>query len=264
MRLNSTPRRSISLALTLALLPALALAAPRKKPKKPAKPAATKPEPAKPIVEPTPDPTEEPTEPKRGATPTAPTSPTGSTAGGAGSGNGPAPVEPPKPVEPVSQGTDVDTLRQEYLSLRDELFKSRARANAVSSQLYSTRVTIKLAYTTGRYYNPTKVSIRLDGASVYDDASGAIAKDDGVRFTGFVAPGRHVLTFRIEAAGKDDDSFSSATEAQVTVKAVAGKDLVITGKARDTGDIAYAWKREERGSYGLAIDVGVKTEKAPK
>ena len=93
---------------------------------------------------------------------------------------------------------DVDTLRQEYLSLRDELFKSRARANTVASQLYSTRIQIKLNYTSGRYYNPARSQIRLDGASVYDNASGAIATDDGIRFEGYVAPGRHVITFRVE------------------------------------------------------------------
>ena len=49
-------------------------------------------------------------------------------------GGGAEPTDKPPANEP-----DVDSLRQEYLSLRDELFKSRARANAVASQLYSTR-----------------------------------------------------------------------------------------------------------------------------
>lgn len=184
----------------------------------------------------------------------------------------PAPAPPPtpaadsKPEPPADKdaGGDVDQLRQEYLALRDELFKSRARAATVASQLYTTRVAIKLTYTTGRYYNPTKVSIRLDGASVYDDATGAIAKDDGVRFEGYVAPGRHVVTFRVEATGKDDDSFTSMTETQLVVKAVAGKDLVVSGRAHDSGDIAYAWKREEHGNYGLGIDTAVKAVAAPK
>jgi hypothetical protein len=159
------------------------------------------------------------------------------------------------------EGTDVDSLRQEYLSLRDELFKSRARANAVASQLYSTRIQVKLTYTTGRYYNPAKSSIRLDGANVYEDATGAIAGDDGVRFDGYIAPGRHLITFRVEATGKDDDSFTSATESQIVVKAVAGKDLIVAARAKDSGDIAYEWKRTEKGSYGLGIDVAVKTAK---
>ena len=121
-------------------------------------------------------------------------------------------------------------------------------------------MTIKLTYTTARYYTPAKASIRLDGASVFEDTSSGIAGDDNVRFDGYVAPGRHLVTFHIEATGKDDDSFTSVTETQIVVKAVANKDLVVSAKAKDGGDIAYEWKRKERGTYGLGIDVVVKTE----
>jgi hypothetical protein len=179
----------------------------------------------------------------------------------AGTSVDPGTARPEGAADKPADGPDVDSLRQEYLSLRDELFKSRARANAVASQLYSTRIQVKLTYTTGRYYNPAKASIRLDGANVYEDATGAIAGDDGVRFDGYIAPGRHLLTFHVEATGKDDDTFTSTTESQIVVKAVPGKDLMIAAKARDSGDIAYEWKRSERGSYGLGIDVSVKTAK---
>ncbi len=222
---------SARLVALLALVPSLAIAAPRKPAKKPPKkPAPTEPAPAPDVVS---DPT---------------------------AGDATKPAEPAAEAKPA-EGPDVDSLRQEYLSLRDELFKSRARANAVASQLYSTRVQVKLTYTTGRYYNPAKASIRLDGANVYENASGAIAGDDGIRFDGYVAPGRHLITFRVEATGKDDDSFTSATENQIVVKAVAGKDLVVAARAHDTGDIAYEWKRSEKGNYGLGIDVAVRTAK---
>lgn len=240
--------RLVSIAL-VGLMANVAVAGNSKKP--PRKPRTTKPTPTPAPTEPTPPPTEPtPTEPATAPSPapTPPATPAPPT---------PAPTESKSEASATSE-PDVDALRQEYLGLRDELFKSRARANTVASQLYSTRMSIKLTYTTARFYNPTKVSIRLDGASVYDDATGAIAKDDGVRFDGYVAPGRHVITYRVEAAGKDDDSFTSTTETQLVVKAVAQKDLVVSGKAHDTGDIAYAWKRGESGSYGLGIDTSVR------
>jgi hypothetical protein len=59
--------------------------------------------------------------------------------------------------------------------------------------------------------------------------------------------------------GKDDDTFVSTTESSIVVKAVANKDLLVTAKAKDSGDIAYEWKKKEKGSYGLGIDVNVKT-----
>jgi len=234
------------------LVPALALAAPR---------GHHRPKPAK--TEPKPEVKPEPTTPVD----------TGSAAGSAGSaamapqtapatpapasGSAAAPEVKPEPAPET--GADVDSLRAEYLSLRDELFKSRARANAVASQLYSTRITIKFTWTSARYYGVSKASVRLDGATVYEDAGGAIANDDGVRFDGYVAPGRHLVTFHVEATGKDDDSFTSSTESQIVVKAVAQKDLAVTAKAHDNGDIAYQWKRAEHGSYGLGIDVAVKS-----
>lgn len=156
---------------------------------------------------------------------------------------------------------DVDALRQEYLQLRDELFKSRARASTLSSQLYTTKISIRFAFTTGRHYGVNKATIRLDGASVYDDAEGAVGTDDAIRFEGYVAPGKHLLTFRIETTGKDDDRFTSSQEVTVALQAVAGKDLVVVAKAKDGGDIAYEWKKGEKGNYGLGIDVQVKAQK---
>jgi hypothetical protein len=275
-------RRGILIAL---LVPAVAFGAPRKKKKKKAAPP--------PVEEKKEEPKEEPAPtPEPPGTPTVPTTTTPTKTGaGSGSGSGstgtgskptmptlpgplttksgtpttPAPAQPsatPEKEEPApkeGKEVDVDSLRQEYLSLRDELFKSRARANAVASQLYSTRMSIKFTWGSDRHYGVAKASIRVDGATVWEDSTGALAKDDGIRFNGYVAPGRHLVTFHVEATGKDDDSFTSSTESQVVVKAVANKDLMIAAKGHDSGDIAYEWKRSEKGSYGLGIDVAVKS-----
>jgi hypothetical protein len=286
-------RRVILIAL---LVPAVAFGAPKKKrakKKKAAPPPVEEKETATEEAAPTPDPAPEPAgtptippgPPKAGTTtptippggtkpgsapatptkPTTPATPTPTTKPGTTAPTTPAPATPPQPTaepeEPVREGksVDVDSLRQEYLALRDELFKSRARANAVASQLYSTRMSIKLTWGSARHYGIRRASIRVDGATVFEDTTGAIANDDGVRWSGFVAPGRHLVTFHVEAAGKDDDSFTSSTESQVVVKAVANKDLVIAAKGKDNGDIAYEWKRKEQGNYGLGIDVSVKT-----
>jgi len=185
----------------------------------------------------------------------------------------PAPAPAPTPAAPPAaapagdndaDGNDVDALRQEYLKLRDELFQSRARAATVASAVYSSQVEVRLTYTTGRFYSVRRATVRLDGANVFDDTAGAIAGNDAVRFTGWIAPGRHLLTVRIEAAGKDDDRFTSATESTVVVEAVAGKDLVIVARTRDGGDIPYQWKRNESGTYRLAVDIDVKTRARPE
>lgn len=260
-------KRGILIAL---LVPAIAVAGPKKKGK-----AGKKVEPPVEKTEPAPAPVATPPATPAGPPPpsttlgSAPAGAPAPTGAGAGAGTQPqpqpqpgtTPADTPQTDEAKGDGkeADIDTLRQEYLSLRDELFKSRARANAVAGQLYSTRMQIKFSWGSARHYGVSKASIRLDGATVFEDATGSIATDDGVRFDGYVAPGRHLITFHVEATGKDDDSFTSATETQVVVKAIGNKDLLVTAKGRDSGDIAYEWKRSEKGSYGLGIDVNVKS-----
>ncbi len=182
----------------------------------------------------------------------------------------PTPTTPPatEPAEPADAPTappaadtiDADALRREYLALRDELFASRARVAAVASQLFSTKLSLRLAWTTGRYQGVSQAIIRLDGATVYQDDAGGIAADDAVRFEGYVAPGTHVITYSLEAAAKDDDTFTSTTESSVTVVAVAGKDLVVAAAARDDGDIGYAWSRGEHGTYHVVLAIDVRSQ----
>ena len=154
---------------------------------------------------------------------------------------------------------DIDSLRQEYLQLRDELFRSKARAATVASAMYSTRIRVNLTYGSGRYYSVTRATLRLDGASVFDDTTGAIANDIAPRFEGFVAPGRHVLTVRIEATGKDDERFTTAVENTFSIQAPAAKDVTVTIKVKDDGDIAYAWQKKQRGSYQPSLSIAVTT-----
>jgi outer membrane biosynthesis protein TonB len=150
--------RSLSVLLVgfVCLLSTHGTAEARRKKKKKAKPPPAETETAPPEPAPPPDEPEPAPEPVR-VEPTA-TAP----------GSGPAPTPAPAPAEPeaTSDAVDVDSLRQEYLKLRDELFESRARAATVASALYSTRIQVKLAFTTGRFYGVSRATVRLDGASV--------------------------------------------------------------------------------------------------
>ena len=167
------------------------------------------------------------------------------------------------PAEPAAEAPaiGVDALRAEYLRLRDELFRSRARAATVASVLYSTKLAIYLNYKSGRFYTVTRASIRLDGAGIYDDSQGAIANNVATRFSGFVAPGRHKLTVRIEAVGKDDERFATSVENTFSFQAPAGRDVIIIANVKDDGDIAYTWKKKQSGNYKLRVDLDIKTAK---
>jgi hypothetical protein len=162
---------------------------------------------------------------------------------------------------PADDGGDLEALRKQYLELRDRLFRSRARAAAVASALYSSKLQVQLDYTSARYYSIGRATIRLDGSNIFDDTEGAIASDKATRFEGFVAPGRHLISIRIEATGKDDGRFTSTMEQTFSVEAPAGHDLIVRAVAKDDGDIPYQWQRKQRGSYQLRLDVNVEAVK---
>ena len=163
--------------------------------------------------------------------------------------------EPPAADEP--EPIDVDALRREYLTLRDRLFRSRARAHAVASALYSSQLRVHLDFPRDRFVTPTRALIRLNGATVYEDTEGAIAADRAPRFEGFVAPGPHRITIRVEAAWRDDARFETASEHTFTVVAPRGHRLLIRAAAKDRGDIGYEWEKSRSGSHKLHLDVDV-------
>ncbi len=169
--------------------------------------------------------------------------------------------KPAEEAPPEEAKNDLESLRAEYFKLRDRLFQSRARASAVASALYSTRLSVQLNYDSGRYYTVTRATIRLDGANIFDDTEGAITSDKAIRFEGYIAPGRHQISIRIEATGKDDQRFTSVVDNSFIVQAIKGKDLEVKAVAQDDGNIAYKWKKKEQGSYKLSLDVSVKSKK---
>jgi hypothetical protein len=181
--------------------------------------------------------------------------------GEAGDDDGEAADDGAAAEAPPADLMDLQALRKEYLRLRDELFRSRARAASVASALYSTKIEIRLDYGTARFYTVDRATIRLDGANIYDDTRGSIADDKAPRFEGYIAPGRHMISIRVEATGKDDGRFKSVIENSFVVQAPAGHDLVIAASAKDGGNIPYKWNKKQRGSYKLHLDVDVEAVK---
>jgi hypothetical protein len=149
----------------------------------------------------------------------------------------------------------IEDLQKEYERIRASLFTSRARAAAVGSTLYSSKLQVFLRYGTPRFFHVGRALVRLDGAAIYDDAAGAIGTDDVMRFEGFVAPGKHQLTVRVDAETKDDTTFASSTESTFTIDVPNHKLLVVRAAAEDGGDMGSTFAKKGRGGYRLHLDV---------
>jgi hypothetical protein len=156
----------------------------------------------------------------------------------------------------------LDDLQKEYERIRESLFTSRARAAAVAASLYSSKVQVYLRYTTPRFFHVSRAVVELDGAAVYQDAAGAVAADDLVRYDGFVAPGKHQVTLRVDAETKDDVSYSTRTESTFTIDVPQHRVVVLRGEVEDSGDMGYSWGKKNRGSYRLHMDVDVEAKDA--
>jgi hypothetical protein len=123
---------------------------------------------------------------------------------------------------------------------------------------------LRLRYDTPRAWQIRRATIRLDGANVFEDEAGAVSTDDAPRFSGFVAPGRHLVTIRIEAAAKDDARFTYTTEQTLFIDAPKDKSVFVHAVASEDGDMAYRFPRKGKGSYRLRLDVDVEAKQEPK
>jgi hypothetical protein len=171
--------------------------------------------------------------------------------------------EPPESAAGSGSGSGMDELRKEYDRIREALFASRARAAAVGAAVYSSKLQIYLHYGTPRFQHVSRAAVRLDGASVWDDAQGTVGADDALRFEGFVAPGKHQVTVRLEAEAKDDTSFTSTVENSFVIDVPARRLVVMRAQAVDNGDMGFAWGKKSKGSYKLHLDAEVEAGAIP-
>ena len=223
--------------LALLIIPVLVLSAgdaeARRKRKKPPPPAPS------PSPSPEPEPTPEPeASPPPAPSPSAAPTPS------------PEPEASPEP-EPGAgdKGIDVDALRREADAVRDELFRSRAKVRTITSSLYSSKISVDLKYGAGRFFTLRRLIIKLDGARIFDDPEG-LAKAASPLFEGFLAPGRHTLSFRVEATSKDDETFTYITEDTFAFEAKAGKLSRVSASMDEDGSIAD-------GTYDVRLKVKV-------
>jgi hypothetical protein len=233
----------------------------KKRPRRPVdKPAAVEPAPpAPPPAAETPAPATPPsappapTQPLPLAPPSAPAPPAA-----------PPPVAPPaepaaKPTEkPAEPAVDLEALAAEYAALRDELFRSRAKAELVGTALYQTRLAATFQYKAERAWPLKKVTLTVDDHPV------RAAEAEGIEepitlWEGFVAPGRHTLGVRVECGAVGDARAFYTAESSFTLEAVAGRQARVALSVDETGDGPQALARKKAGTFDLRVRAVVRS-----
>ncbi|HWB82162.1 MAG TPA: hypothetical protein VG755_44670 [Nannocystaceae bacterium] len=243
----------LGLPILLAALPCIATAAPQSgaKPTTATKPGTTTTpttKPGEPAIPPSEPIETEPTE----IEPTEPTEPT----------------EPPEPTEPEPQpeGT-IDAgaaaaLQQDARTLRDDLFKARARVSIVASKLFTTRIALQLRSNLERFYTVTDLTLRIDGAPVYVQERG-LPSTDGDLFDVFAAPGSHELSVSADLVSRRDATYKLRIDHALTFAVDADARVSSKLQLRETGNM-WRFAKKRRGYSDVRIRLKAQAKRTKK
>jgi hypothetical protein len=150
----------------------------------------------------------------------------------------PAPVPAPPPVEqaphatpaapaPVEKtrggGPSVETLRAQYETLKDELFRSRARRETLEGALLSTQLLPVIRWDGSRHHAVTRAEVRLDGVRLWESTDGLVSDKPLDLAPRSAPPGPHMLGVRIEVHSRDDAKLGYVSDQSFTVVLPEGK-----------------------------------------
>jgi hypothetical protein len=152
---------------------------------------------------------------------------------------------------------DLAKLRAEYDRLRDELFRSRARAELVEEGIYASRLSAALRWKGAPDFILRRAEIRLDGNSIWDSGEKPLV-DELIKVSERpIKPGPHTLTVRIEVrpgkkGEKEHADLGYESEQTFVVNVADGLRTAVEITADDDGDLP---------GYEPEIEIGVETEK---
>lgn len=237
-------KRSVLAAILI--LAATAWAAPKKRhpPRRLPPPAAT----------PAPAPTETPAE--------TTTPPPAETSAPPAAESTPPPAEstpaPASKAESAAGKIDLDSLNQEYNQLRDELFRSRAKAHLLGDALFKTKVVATFQYKAQRAWPIKKVTLKIDDQPVFT-ADSPSTTDPLKLYDGFAAPGRHTLALRVECGATGEDRVAYGAEGVFLVDVVENKQTNVAFVVDESGDGPKKLAEKHEGGFDVRVKADIET-----
>jgi hypothetical protein len=158
---------------------------------------------------------------------------------------------------------DLEGLVNEYTAIRDELFRSRAKAAVLGEALLKTHLVVMFRYEAGRAWPLKKVSLKLDERPVYAGESSTGAEYQKI-FETVAAPGRHVLSVRAEAGGVGEERITYAAEGSFGFDLADDKTTKVELTVDESGSGPGTISKKKSGTFDLRVRADIKAQENEK
>ena len=174
----------------------------------------------------------------------------------------PAPMTTPEPT-PSRANVDLDALNREYNQLRDDLFRSRAKAHLLGDALFKTKIVATFQYKAQRAWPIKKVTLKIDDQPVFT-ADSPSTQDPLKLYDGFAAPGKHTLAVRVDCGATGEDRVAYGAEGTFVVDVAENKQSNIAFVVDETGDGPQKIAKKREGTFDVRVRAELETVERTK
>lgn len=174
----------------------------------------------------------------------------------------PAPMTTPEPA-PSKANVDLDALNREYNQLRDDLFRSRAKAHLLGDALFKTKIVATFQYKAQRAWPIKKVTLKIDDQPVFTVDSPA-TQDPLKLYDGFAAPGQHTLAVRVECGATGEDRVGYGTEGTFIIDVAENKQTNVAFVVDESGDGPQKIAKKREGTFDVRVRADLETVERTK
>jgi hypothetical protein len=175
----------------------------------------------------------------------------------------PAPMTTPEPKESARANVDLDALNREYNALRDDLFRSRAKAHLLGDALFKTKIVATFQYKAQRAWPIKKVTLKIDDQPVFT-ADSPSTQDPLKLYDGFAAPGKHTLAVRVECGATGEERVAYGAEGTFVVDVAENKQSNVNFTVDETGDGPTKLAKKREGSFDVRVKADLETVERQK
>lgn len=155
----------------------------------------------------------------------------------------------PRPEEFPQKGAEVPA---DYDRILADIAALRARVATASDAVFKSRLSVALRAGSGNA-RIKRLRIALDDGTVYTAPNGFRAENAQIVFDRALSPGRHVLTFDVEAEDSRDRSFTTNQITRMPIDVPRDHKLAVDARLEDDSGMAGSFPSSKKGSYDLRL-----------